>query len=267
MSEEKYFASDHESDFERTRLALSESAYDPDTIRQLEALGVSEGWRCLEVGAGGGSIAQWLAKKVGPSGTVVAIDMNVRFLRHLAIPHLEVREHNILNDPLEAGSYDLVHSRRMLMHLREPEKALKKMADALRPGGWLFIEDQDFASTFCIALTDPSLEANLAVAQRLFTHLRNQGIFDPYFGRRERSLVEALGFLDIGHEGWTRIFRGGEPIARITLMTAQALRPMMLSAGVCNEEEFEDLERRFLDPSVTRMDYIMFGAWGRKPNG
>ena len=122
MDQKNYYASDGEDEFERKRLSLLEQAYDPNSIRQLESLGVSEGWSCLEIGAGGGSIAQWLANKVGASGKVVATDMNTRFLRHLSTPNLEVREYNILTDPLETGMYDLVHARMVLQHLREPEK-------------------------------------------------------------------------------------------------------------------------------------------------
>jgi 2-polyprenyl-3-methyl-5-hydroxy-6-metoxy-1,4-benzoquinol methylase len=45
---------------ERQRLATLEGTFDSGTVRHLEALGVMEGWRCWDVGAGGGSIATWL---------------------------------------------------------------------------------------------------------------------------------------------------------------------------------------------------------------
>ena len=49
---------------QRARLAGLEAWFDPGTIRHVETLGVAEGWRCWEVGAGGGSIAEWLARRV-----------------------------------------------------------------------------------------------------------------------------------------------------------------------------------------------------------
>ena len=267
MDQKNYYASDGEDEFERKRLSLLEQAYDPNSIRQLESLGVSEGWSCLEIGAGGGSIAQWLANKVGASGKVVATDMNTRFLRHLSTPNIEVREHNILTDLLETGMYDLVHARMVLQHLREPEKALKKMKDALRPGGWIFIEDADFGSFLVSNLTDPSLDIFVAAGRRYHIWFQEKGIMDPYFGRKVIGLVEELGFLDVDHQGWTRVIRGGEPLAQYLLMVWQYLREQGLTAGLVTQEECEEIERCFLDASTTILDMIVFGAWGRKPNG
>jgi chemotaxis methyl-accepting protein methylase len=71
---------------------------------------------------------------------VVATDIDPRFLDRIRSTNLETRKHDILRDDLEVGHYDLVHCRKLLQHLPEPEKALKRMADALRRGGWLLIE-------------------------------------------------------------------------------------------------------------------------------
>jgi Lysozyme inhibitor LprI len=68
---------------EAGRLALLEQRFDTGTIRRLGDLGVRSGWRCLEVGAGHGSIARWLSDKVGPAGSVVAADIDARFLTGL----------------------------------------------------------------------------------------------------------------------------------------------------------------------------------------
>ena len=77
---EKYVLADADHDAERARLDLLEEAHDPITRRRLSTLGVKPGSRCLEVGAGGGSIARWLGEQVTPSGAVVAVDINTRFL-------------------------------------------------------------------------------------------------------------------------------------------------------------------------------------------
>jgi len=121
------------------------------TTDRLERLGVGRGWRCLEVGAGDGSVARWLADRVAAEGQVVATDVDTRFLVGLA--GAEVRRHDILRDPLESGRYDLVHCRALLMHLREPEHAVARMIAALRPGGWLVVEEGDMQP---IAVTGPT---------------------------------------------------------------------------------------------------------------
>jgi SAM-dependent methyltransferase len=266
MAKDKYFASGSKEDAERKRLTLIEETYDPVTIDRLEKLGVSEGWKCLEVGAGGGSVARWLAKTVGASGKVVATDINTRFLQNFTETNLEVREHNILNDPLESDTFDLVHARWVLIHLREPEKALRKMAGALRPGGWLFIEDPDGGSALSSSLTDPSLEILVNCLRKYGEHMKEQSVSNAYFGRNERSLLEGLGFLEVGHMGYTRVYRGGEPLAVANLMSLRYLKPMGLAAGITTEEQLGLIENQFLDPSLTFIDSTIFGAWGRKPD-
>ena len=140
---------------EGERLDLLEQIYDPVSRRRRGL--VQPGWRCLEVGGGRGSMAAWLAEKVGPAGQVVATDIDLGYLRQLDLPNLEVVEHNILEDPLEPlgpGSFDLVCSRLMLFHLVDrQELAIRQMARCLRPGGWLVDEDADWGMA---APVDPS---------------------------------------------------------------------------------------------------------------
>ena len=62
------------------RMAALPALYDPGTIRHLTELGVGEGWRCAEIGFGSGSIAEWLSRRVGPTGHVVATDIETKFL-------------------------------------------------------------------------------------------------------------------------------------------------------------------------------------------
>ena len=86
---------------EDERLDLLEQIYDPVSRRRRSF--VQPGWRCLEVGAGRGSMAVWLAEQVGPTGHVVATDIDTRYLARLDVPNLEVLQHSILDDPLDAA--------------------------------------------------------------------------------------------------------------------------------------------------------------------
>lgn len=136
MGEQRYIHSNETDEVELNRLRLVEQIYDPTTIRHLEIIRTSEGWNCLEVGAGTGSVAQWLATRVGPTGKVVATDIDTRFLRQRSVPNLEIRRHDIIKDELETGQYDLVHCRLLLMHLSEPEKGLEWRMHYARVAGY-----------------------------------------------------------------------------------------------------------------------------------
>ena len=77
------------------RLRALEAALDAQTTELLDSIGLDRGWRCLEVGAGGGSIADWLCHRVAPEGTVLATDLDTSVLGELSRPNLEVRVHDV----------------------------------------------------------------------------------------------------------------------------------------------------------------------------
>jgi SAM-dependent methyltransferase len=107
----------HDLTGEKQRLRLMSELLDP-LDRCIERLGLQAGWRCLEVGCGNGSISEWLASRVGPSGHVVASDIDLRYIAGLAATNLEVRQLNIVEDAVEQGAYDLVTARAVLHHVR-----------------------------------------------------------------------------------------------------------------------------------------------------
>lgn len=69
--------------------------FDPTTLRHIERLGIGPGWRCWEVGAGGTSVVSWLAKKVGPTGKIVATDIDTSWAAAAARTPVEVRVHDV----------------------------------------------------------------------------------------------------------------------------------------------------------------------------
>ncbi len=133
------------------RFGALTSLFDPVTFRHLDSLGVREGWSCLEVGAGGGSVASWLATRVGESGRVLATDLDTRWLeRQLRAPNVEVCRHSVVVDPLPEAHFDLVHERLVLLHVRERVAALRSIGRFAAAGRRLLVEDfdSDIAPTF-----------------------------------------------------------------------------------------------------------------------
>lgn len=263
--EHQYIGSGEKNEVELNRLKLMERVLDPTTIRYLERIGVSEGWKCLEVGAGAGSIAQWLSMRVGPAGKIVATDIDPRFLRQLSIPNIEIRQHDIVKDYLERGQYDLVHCRTVLMQLPEPEKAMNRMVDAVRPGGWLIVEETDYGSIVSTDVTNPSAVLFTTTLRTVADFLRKRSIVDPYFGRQVRGLIEQHGFIDVNQEGWTRMCRGGEPMALFDAATIQMAAKPLIGAGLLTPEQNDSVQHLFRDQTFNYPGFTMFSAWGRKP--
>src|SRR5690348_1884704 len=94
-----------------------EETFDPISVGHLERLGVGPGARCLEVGAGGGSVARWMAARAGSGGRVLALDVDPRWFAHDGSPNLEVRRLDVAADPLPDGPWDVIHERLVLQHV------------------------------------------------------------------------------------------------------------------------------------------------------
>src|ERR1700751_4635344 len=103
------YALDSSWKYEHRRLRLLEQVFDPHSIVGLETVGVAPGARCLELGAGVGSIASWLCRQVGRTGPVTATDLDTRWLGELSQPNLTVLHHDLLVDEFPDGSFDVIH--------------------------------------------------------------------------------------------------------------------------------------------------------------
>ena len=256
------YAFDHEWGQELDRLRLVETIFDDQTVRHLDAVGIQPGWRCLEVGAGAGSIAAWMARRVGPTGRVVATDLQTDFLEKLAHPGVEIRRHDIVGDDLEEGAYDLVHARMVLQHVPERDQALKRMAAALAPGGILLEEDLDCGSL----ATAPG--PNSAFFERclppLFGLMERFG-YDPYFGRRLPTALRTAGLSAIGAEARIVVGLFGSPAAEMWRLTVERFRGPLITDGHLTADEFDKLISVHEDEEFAFFYPAMVSAWGRRP--
>ncbi len=243
---------------ERERLAGIERLWDAGTQAVMERLGIGPGWRCLEVGAGGGSMVEWMAERVGPEGRVLATDVYTRFLEAIERPNVEVREHDILaGEPLEP-EFDLVYARLVVEHLGA--EALRRMAEAVRPGGVLLLEDYDWEA---IAV-DPPQEEFEKVADAVLGLMAEAG-FDPSFGRRLPAELEAAGLEGVEAEGRVRLIRGGAPETAFFRLSIDSLRAPLVERGLLTEEEIEHALAGLDNPATTGLTPILVSGWGRRP--
>ena len=256
----QYFAADADREAEVSRLRLFEQLLDPLTLRRLERLGVAPGWRCLLVAAGRGSMARRLAELVGPTGHVVATDRDVRFLQEAELPAVEIRKHDILCDPLETGYFDLVHCRCLLMHVSEPDRVLQRMTTALKPGGWLLVEEPDDTAAGPVDSSHPDADAFYRANRAMLERLKAEGVMDPYLGRRLGDLLIRLNLGNVECEGVTWIHHGGDVAARLVLETLV----LHERHGRYSPADAEATRRALSDPGFSFVDTTWFGAQGRR---
>jgi SAM-dependent methyltransferase len=241
---------------EGERLAAIEALWDPGTRAVIEALGVAPGWRCLEVGAGAGSIAAWLADTVAPDGDVLATDLTTRHLTGRSAPNLEIREHDILADPLPPDRFDLIHARCVVEHLGR--RALARMLPALRGGGWLVLEAHDWAG----AASYPDGEFVERVIEAELDLLTRSG-FDRHYGRKLARELESAGLEDVGVDGRLHVYRGASPATAFYRLTLESLAPALLESGDLTPAEIGQALATLDDRGTVFLSPPMIAAWGR----
>lgn len=246
-------------DVERRRLAAIHGYQDPPTFRRLDALGVAPGWHCLDVGAGGGSIAAWLGRRVGATGRVLATDLEIDALRAAAGAGVEVVRHDVRSEPLPAAAFDLVHARLLLTHLPERDAVLARLVEAARPGGWVLIGDIDF-DTVAPATAAPALERVLAAFDAA---VRGAG-WDPELGPKLPAMLDAAGLRSVEAESFRTLDRGGGPVPTILTMTYRRLLPLMLAGGTVTAQDVEDAIAWLADPANALFGPTIWAAWGRR---
>jgi SAM-dependent methyltransferase len=259
------YAFDNDWHRERERLAALEAIMDPKTIRHLESLGVREGWRCLEVGAGGGSIAEWLCRRVGATGHVVATDANTRFLAAIAAPNLEIWRHDIVADPLPEAAFDLVHARAVLEHLPERQAILARLAAAIKPGGWLLIEDADYVTWNTEPTADRETAAIFRQGSDAYFGFRRQAGLDTSFAGRLHHALRTAGLADVGAEGTIWPVTGGSTYAQIWRLGVEQVRSRVVAAGYLGEGELTAYLTLLDDPGFTWLGPIVMSVWGQRP--
>jgi SAM-dependent methyltransferase len=254
---------EHGWDQERHRLDLLEQVFDPGTEEHLGRIPLPVGGRCLEVGAGAGSIARWMCDRVGPDGRVVATDLDTGFLERLTEKNLEIRRHDIVTDELEADTYDLVHSRLVLDHLAARDQVVRRMAAALRPGGWMVQEVFDWSSL----VVAPTCTAG-ALHSRLYERLRDvfaaAGATSDY-GRRLPLDFQAIGLVDVGAEGRVHVALPGTPAGAWWQMSMAALRTPLLTVGGLSEAEVDEALGACHDDGYCSLYPTLVTVWGRRP--
>ena len=126
-------------------LGLRNDVYRRPLMTALDRLGLREGWRCVDVGAGGGDVSVALAEVVGRDGRVYAVDSDPRARDQVAaaaaastqvVAITQAGEDLLLPEPV-----DLAFCRFLLLHVRDPLVVLARMGGAVRPGGWVVVQE------------------------------------------------------------------------------------------------------------------------------
>jgi SAM-dependent methyltransferase len=222
-----------------------------------------KGKRCLEVAAGGGGVARWMAECVGDEGEVVATDIKPQHIP--PHPRLSAIQHDIVTEPVP-GTFDVIHTRLLLNHLPARREILHKLASALNPGGLLLTEDFDPTRPAEIVALAPSSGAAALIARYQEVHL---GLLvshgnDRTWSKRAYAAMVEEGLTDVESVVNGRSWRGGSPGCRLLTAGMAQLRGELVAAGM-TDSELDQLRGLFNDPRVVLHGHLLNSTSGRRP--
>ena len=251
---------DNRSTHASDRFAALAAVFDDVTYRHLDAIGVAVGWRCWEVGAGGPSVPGWLAARAG--GGVLATDLDVRWL-DTDQPY-EVRQHDVVTERPPGADFDLVHVRLLLTHLPARDAVLRTLAGALRPGGWLLVEDFDMALQPCAVLDARAPEQHLAnrIRAGLTMLLRERGV-DPEFGRALPRRLRDVGLFDVGADAYLPL--AVPATVALEQANVEQVRAALVAIGAATDDEIDAHLAALAAGALDVSTPPLVSAWGRRP--
>ena len=260
-----HYLFDNEAEHASDRFSALESCYDPVSRSILNEVGVAPGWRCLEVGGGGGSLATWLGKRVGPDGEVTLTDIEPRWAAARQRPaNVHLLRHDITRDPLPADGFDLVHARLVLAHLPERLRVLDRLVEALRPGGWLVLEE--FDTEWTPVLTAPD-NASAALFERVYTALlgllENAGA-QLLWGRQTLGAMRCAGLEEVDATTYAEAWHGGGAGINLHRANIEQMADRLQEAGV-EGGELDQFLALLKDPAFVVNSPTLISAWGRRP--
>lgn len=242
------------------------AGYDALTIRRLSRTGVREGLRCLEVGGGGGSVARWLATSVGPTGSVLATDIKPHHI--VPVTGLEVVVHDITSDPLPDAAFDVIHARLVLLHLPERLTVLERLVRALKPGGWLQLDEFDETTYGPLIPLGALRDTDAADAYATYltakqSLLASAGV-DLTWGRTMAGAMDSAGLTNIDAEPDVQQWRSRSPGTALQIHNTHHLRQQFLATGI-TDHDLAAARHVMSHPDFLAASCLMYTTQGQRP--
>jgi SAM-dependent methyltransferase len=256
---------------ERERLGRQAEELRDHSAALLDRVGVAPGWSAIDLGCGPRGIVDLLADRVGPGGQVTGLDYNPdsvalarEFVASRGLANVVLVEGDARHTGLPASSFDLVHTRTLLINIPEPAAVVAEMVRLARPGGWVAAMEPDVVLSLCY----PSHPAWDRLVE-IFMQVQDGDGADAHVGRRLPALFQGAGLVDVGVEARADIYPVGHSRRTVRLDLMRSMRSKIVERGIAAERELDELDRaarEHLDhPDTLVMPHLLFLAWGRKP--
>ena len=251
-------------DGEIDRLHRQGAAMAPDCMTMLERIGVTEGWRCLDLGCGPEGITKLLSALVGNRGKVVGLDADPVFIdyaRERAAANTDFIQGNAYGSALPGGGFDLVHLRFVASTAGDPQNLLREAIRLARPGGTVALQEPDMTTLNCFPphlAWDQLREALIAAFAAVGSNIS--------LGRQLFTLARAAGLADVQYRPFLVGVRSTDAIADYLPSTVKSLRRTIIGHGIMSENDFDAAlvacRAHLADPGTVFNMYTVVQVWG-----
>jgi ubiquinone/menaquinone biosynthesis C-methylase UbiE len=247
------------------RLLRQSAAMAPDTLAMLDQFGAMAGWSCLDIGCGPGGITDLLAARVGPTGSVIGLDMNAAFLDHARLnapENVAFCRGDAYGSDLPAGSFDLVHMRFVASTAGNPVRLLTEAARLARPGGIVALQEPDGSTLNCY----PPHPAWDRLKAALLGAFKGVGA-DLELARKLYFLLHQAGFRDVQYRTALLGVRSIDPMIDYLPSTIESLRASILALGLLDARDLDsalvDCRDHLARPGTAFTMFTLAQVWGR----
>ena len=260
-----YLLANRQSEAGKRLRALAE-LFDPSTFRHIERIGIARGWHCWEVGAGGPTVAAWLAERVGVEGSVLATDIDLSWITGPGQRSFEVRRHEVGAEAPPPGPFDLIHARLVLVHVPRRAEVVSELIAVLRPGGWLLVEDADPGLQPLACLDEYGDEQRLAnkIRRDVRTLMVQRGA-DLAYGRTLPQVLRQGGLVEVEADAYFPIT--SPSCTALERATVEQTRDRLVTEAIATAEEIERHLAALASGELDVATSPIISAWGRKPDG
>jgi ubiquinone/menaquinone biosynthesis C-methylase UbiE len=256
---------------EHARLQRQADELAPDSCALLGRTGLRPGQSAIDLGCGPRGIIDLLAGRVTPGGRVVGLDADpaltalvADFATERGLDGVEVVTADARHTGLPSGSFDLVHTRTLLINIPDPAEVVTEMVRLTRPGGWVASMEYDMEHALCY----PPHPAFTRLCE-IFTAAFARNGADPNIGRRIAELFRKAGLTDVAVEARAPVYPVGHSRRTIRADLVRSMRPHVLQLGLASEAELDELDAaaraHLTDPATISISALLFLVWGRKP--
>jgi ubiquinone/menaquinone biosynthesis C-methylase UbiE len=256
---------------EQKRLQLQAQQLAHESNWLLDQIGVAAGGRVVEIGCGPEGCLELLAKRVGPTGTVVgversqdAVDLAREFILERGLKNVDVFCRDARSTELPRAAFDLATARLVLVNVPDPQQIVAELVALVKPGGWIASHEADWMGHVC----DPPSGAWSTLVDLFVAYSERNGI-DPFIGRKLPRLLREAGVEDVHVNPLVHVYPPGHARRPILLDFVENVSERILTQKLIGQRALTELKtalRRHLDdPGTLVVSHLFFQAWGRKP--